>query len=69
MRVKMTIEVEIEDTMIGDDEEGKMWMEDEIFVGDGSLLLHSNEIGDTIGEVKRVTNVQWVKEKAKTQNK
>jgi hypothetical protein len=37
-------------------------MENEILVGDGTLLLHSNEIGDTIGEVKKVSNVQWLSE-------
>ena len=26
------------------------------------FTLHSNEIGDTIGEVKKVSNVQWLSE-------
>ena len=29
---------------------------------DSVPLLHSNEIGDTIGEVKKVSNVQWLSE-------
>ena len=35
-------------------------MENEILVGDGNLILHSNEIGDVIGEIKKVTNVKWL---------
>ena len=41
-------------------EEEKMWFENEVLIGDGTLMLHSNEIGDTVGIVKKVSNVQYV---------
>jgi hypothetical protein len=59
MRIKMTIEVEVEDTFNFTDEEEKMWFENEVLIGDGTLILHSNEIGDTVGIVKKVTNVKY----------
>lgn len=61
MKIKLTIEVELEDGYsLHSDEEEKMWFENEVLVGDGSLLLHSNEIGDTVGTVKKVTNLQYL---------
>jgi hypothetical protein len=59
MKIKMTIEVEVEDTFNFTDEEEKMWFENEVLIGDGTLILHSNEIGDTVGIVKKVTNVKY----------
>ena len=60
MKIKMTIEVEVEDTFNFTDEEEKMWFENKVLIGDGTLMLHSNEIGDTLGIVKKVSNVQYV---------
>lgn len=60
MNLKITIEVKLDDNVYGNSEDEKLWMENEILVGDGSLLLHSNEIGDTLGEIKKVTNIQWI---------
>ena len=60
MILQLTIQVKIDDKVYGDSENEKLWMENEILVGDGTLLLHSNEIGDTIGEVKKVSNVKWL---------
>ena len=54
--------MKLDDDVYGDSEEEKLWMENQILVGDGSLFLVSNEIGDTIGEVKKVTNVRWFPE-------
>ena len=62
MILKLTIEVKLDDEVCGNSEDEKLWMENEILVGDGTLLLHSNEIGDTIGEVKKVSNVHWLSE-------
>ena len=61
MRIKLTIEVELDDTvfLLRTDEE-KMWLENEILVGDGNLILHSNDIGDSVGVVKRVANIQYL---------
>ena len=61
MRAKITIEFELDDAVYGKSEEEILWLENEILVGDGSLLLHSNEIGDTIGEIKKVSNITWIK--------
>jgi len=65
MRLKLTIEVVLEDEFYDNTEEEKLWIENEILVGDGSLFLHSNEIGDTVGEIKKVTNVQWIDDELK----
>ena len=61
MVAKITIEFELDDAVFGKSEEEILWLENEILVGDGSLLLHSNEIGDTIGEIKKVSNITWIK--------
>jgi hypothetical protein len=60
MKIKMTIEVEIDDEAFGPyDNDNRFWMENEILVGDGSLVLHSNEIGDTVGDILRVSDIVW----------
>lgn len=61
MRIKITIEVELEQELDVVSEDGKLWFENEVLIGNGSLLLHSNEVGDTIGTVKSVKNIQWIK--------
>lgn len=43
-----------------EDEQERLWLENEIFVGDRNLIVHSNDIGDTVGWVSKVTNVQYV---------
>lgn len=54
---KLRFEAELEydaDVMYADDEDGKDWFINEILrapPGPMGLLLHSNEMGDTIGEV------------------
>lgn len=61
MKVRMTVEVDLGDSFINyKDDEERMWAENEIFIGDGSLILHSNEIGDCVGEVTKVSNLTWV---------
>jgi hypothetical protein len=61
MKIRMTIEVEIDDAFNPLDEEEKQWLEDEILTGNDTLILHSNEIGDYIGIVKSVKNIKWIK--------
>ena len=58
MIIRMTIDVKIEESTMDEDE--KIWMENEILLGNGSLILHSNEIGDELGEIKKVRNIQWI---------
>lgn len=57
----MTIEIEVDNHIYNlKDEQERLWLENEIFVGDGNLIIHSNDIGDTVGWVSKVTDVQYV---------
>lgn len=60
MKVQMTIEVELDDDFYGNSEDEILWLENEILIGDGNLILHSNEIGDEVGVVKSVKNIKYV---------
>lgn len=61
MKIKMTIEVEVDDTLYGSTHEEKLWLENEILVGDGNLILHNNDpIGDTVGVIKSVRNIKFL---------
>lgn len=62
MKVKLTIEVELEEGF-GTSEEELLWMEYDILVADGNLILHSNEIGDSVGVIKSVKNIQFLTDK------
>ena len=57
----MTIEIELDDTLWGFTDDEKIWMENEVFVGDGSLIMHSNEIGDEVGVIKSVKNITYTR--------
>lgn len=57
----MTIEIKVDNDIYNlKDEQERLWLENEIFVGDGNLIVHSNDIGDTVGWVSKVTSVQYV---------
>lgn len=57
----MTIEVEVDDDLYGRTHEEKLWLENEILVGDGNLILHNNDpIGDTVGVIKSVRNIKFL---------
>ncbi len=43
-----------------DSEDEKLWLENEILVGDGNLILHSNDVGDEVGVVRSVKNIQYL---------
>ncbi len=60
MKIRMSIEVELDDNVHNYDEEERLWYENEILLGNRSLLLHSNEIGDTVGEITSVKHIQWI---------
>jgi len=62
MILKMTIEVKLEKGMELKDDGERIWAENEVLVGDGTLILHSNEIGDEVGVIKKITNVRWENE-------
>ncbi len=59
MKVTMTIEVSLDPSMDLRIDDERIWAENEVFVGDRSLILHSNEIGDYIGEITKVSNLKW----------
>jgi hypothetical protein len=59
MRIKATIEFELDDSF-SIAEEDLMWLENCVLVGDGNLILHSNDIGDSVGVVKSVKNIQYI---------
>lgn len=56
----MTITVDVSDALYQNTEDEKLWFENEVLVGDRSLLLHSNEIGDVVGEITSVSNIQYI---------
>ncbi len=60
MKIRLTIEVEIESAIPMDADE-KAWFKEAILTLDGLLSLHSNELGDTVGEVTRGSNVHYLK--------
>lgn len=61
MKVRMTIELDLGNDFINyKDDEERMWVENEILIGNRELIVHSNEIGDYVGEVTKVTNLQWL---------
>jgi hypothetical protein len=64
MKLRITIEIELSNAYTLDEDE-KIWMENEILIGDGNLILHSNEIGDEVGVVKKVVNKKWINESSK----
>ena len=68
MRIKMTIEIEVDEDIFGVTEEERLWMENEVLIGNGTLILHSNEIGDEVGIVKSVKNIQYLQSEYKQNN-
>ena len=61
MKIRMTIEIDLGNTFIDyKDDEGRMWAENEILIGNRELIVHSNEIGDYIGEVTKVSDLTWL---------
>lgn len=62
MKVRMTIEIDLATGMELYDDEERMWAENEIFVGNRELIVHSNEIGDYVGEITKVSNFSWIED-------
>lgn len=59
MKVKLTIEVELEEAMTLFDDDERIWAENDVFTTDGSLVLWSNEIGDSVGSIINVEDLEW----------
>lgn len=58
-KVQMLVELDYDaETMHSDDTASKRWFMEDILLNnteDGGLVLHSNEIGDSVGTVKVLT--------------
>lgn len=61
MKVLMMVEVDLGDSLFDPkDNEQRIWAENEILVGDKHLVMHSNDVGDYIGEVTKVIDLIWL---------
>ena len=52
----MEIELELDDNFFGSEPDEIEWLKDGIVVA-GRLVVHSNEIGDHLGEITKITNL------------
>ncbi|NQY44064.1 MAG: hypothetical protein HRT87_12070 [Legionellales bacterium] len=59
-KVELTITVELTDYEL--DNEEKEWYEKDILIAGDDLILHSNEVGDSLGNAIKVANVRWINE-------
>jgi len=59
-KVELTITIELADYEL--DNEEKEWYEKDILIAGNDLILHSNEVGDGLGNAVKVENVRWVNE-------
>jgi hypothetical protein len=61
MKIKIELEIDLGDNFINqNDKEERDWLFNHILTK-SNLFLHDNEIGDTIGEVKKVVKCEEVK--------
>ena len=61
MKARLTIEIDIDKSFFGDDEqEDKLFLENKILVGNGTLELHSDEVGDVVGFITKVSNIEYL---------
>jgi hypothetical protein len=61
-KIKMTIELELQEDSFADDEKDVDWINKEVLVGDRTLLIHSHVIYDWIGIVTKVSDIEWINE-------
>lgn len=59
MKIKLTIEIELDDCCRGSSEDEKLWLENEVLVA-SALSLHSDEVGDYVGTIKKVSNFEYL---------
>lgn len=62
MKIRLLIEMDLQNYLSTKDEEERRWFENEVLVGNRTLILHSNEIGDYIGEITSVKNIEFLNE-------
>ena len=60
MKVRLTIEVELDKAVYGNlDEDVKQYMERNVLIPNGTLYLQSNKMRDEVGKVIKVENIEW----------
>lgn len=65
MKIKMLVELEYDEkSLYGNDKEGVDWFFNDI-LKDNVLSLHSNELGDSVGEIKILS---FINEEALNEN-
>lgn len=65
MKIKMLVELEYDEkSLYGNDKEGVDWFFNDI-LKDNVLNLHSNELGDSVGEIKILS---FINEEALNEN-
>lgn len=65
MKIKMLVELEYDEkSLYGNDKEGVDWFFNDI-LKDNVLTLHSNELGDSVGEIKILS---FINEEALNEN-
>lgn len=58
MKIQLTITLNLDDDIWGNSDEEIDWLKKDILQSPETLCLHSNEIGDTIGDITKVTNIK-----------
>ena len=59
MRVKFYVEVDVDPSLKLIDDDERSWAENDVFTDDGTLQLWSNEINDMVGEVVKISDLEW----------
>lgn len=49
MKIRLTLECEINDVWCSDDKEERKWFKEQIFLSD-NLYIHNNDVGDCLSE-------------------
>ncbi len=59
--IRMTIKILVDDNLWDLTEpDTKDWLLNGILIGDGSLILHSNELGDEVGVATEVSSIEFI---------
>ena len=63
MKIEVTILIELDDYVLNSesDKEQISYFEKEILNNYNTLFLYSNELGDSLGDIKSVKNIKYIK--------
>ena len=61
MKLKLTLEINLDKKLWGTTEEETKWLKKEVLNLKEGLFLHSNLIGDSVGEITKVSDVTFKK--------